>query len=309
MSVRYIDIQQPDDVGQRLDNFLMRQVKGVPRSMIYRIVRKGEVRVNGGRVAVSYRLALGDKVRLPPIRQSVDKPLQPNEDLAQKLLNGVLFEDDNLLVLNKPFGVAVHGGSNIRYGVVETLRLHYGNDRLELIHRLDRDTSGCLALAKNRRVLKELQAAFRERQVKKLYDLMVWGNWPRHTRTVQKKLQRYTTAWGERRVRVSAQGQSARTDFDIVESGTQATWLQARIHTGRTHQIRVHAQASGHSIVGDTKYADPDHGRSPPVEVARLCLHARKLVLPYAGSHLKLHAAVPSDMHDIWRQIDQRDFS
>ncbi len=301
--VRHLDINDEQDTGQRLDNYLLRTLKGVPRQLIYKIIRRGEVRVNAGRVSANYRLQLGDRIRVPPLRQGAATPRRLDEKLARRLLQSVVFEDDNLLVLNKPEGVAVHGGSNVAHGVIETLRLYIGNERLELVHRLDRDTSGCLAVAKNRKTLAALQAQFRSRQVKKVYEAFVWGQWPTRTLVVQLKLQRYETPWGERRVRVDAKGQSARTDFQILEQGALATRLQARLHTGRTHQIRVHTSASGHSIIGDDKYAPAQLRKSPPLQIPRLCLHARKLSFWYDHRMLKFEAPVPQQMNTLWAQL------
>lgn len=303
-NVRYIDIDEPDDAGQRLDNYLLRILKGVPRQLIYRIVRKGEVRVNGGRVKVNYRLSAGDRIRVPPIRHSESVQPRLSTGLAAALMSKILFEDDNLLIIDKPAGVAVHGGSNIASGVVETLRAHLDNPRLELVHRLDRDTSGCLALAKNRAALADLQSAFRQRQVKKIYELIVAGVWPASQQVVQLRLLRYKTAWGERRVKVDSGGQSARTDFAILHRGSAATWLQASLHTGRTHQIRVHASANGHAVLGDDKYATRQQRQDAAASDMRLCLHARKLVVPYAGERMKFVAPVPAQMDSIWQRVN-----
>ncbi len=305
MPVQYVEITDAEDAGQRLDNFLLRHLKGVPRQKVYRIVRKGEVRVNGGRVQAAYRVQVGDRIRIPPLRTAAEVPQRINGNLAQQLAAAVIYEDDDVLVLNKPAGVAVHGGSNVNHGVVETLRVHLANKRLELVHRLDRDTSGCLALAKNRRTLRLLQEEFRSRRVKKIYELYVWGLWPKHLSVVQHKLARYETDWGERRVRVDPLGQSARTDFTVLETCAAASRVQARLHTGRTHQIRVHALASGFPLVGDDKYATAETRRKPGFTAPRLCLHASRLVLPRDGSQLKLDAPLPDEMTDLWRQLLQ----
>jgi 23S rRNA pseudouridine955/2504/2580 synthase len=254
MGVTFIDIEDENDVGQRIDNFLMRRLKGVPKQKIYSILRKGEVRVNSGRVKQTYRLKAQDRVRIPPVATRAEAPVQLNDETEQLLEASILLEDKDFIAINKPYGFAVHGGSSITSGVVEMLRVIRGQPRIELAHRLDRDTSGCLLLCKKRGVLKEVQAAFRERTVKKKYTLIAQGRWPTKTRTIQDRLLRYETDWGERRVRVDAKGQVARTDFQILEAGEHATLLQAALHTGRTHQIRVHAQSQGHPILGDTKY-------------------------------------------------------
>lgn len=296
MGVTFVDIDDENDVGQRIDNFLMRRLKGVPKQKIYSILRKGEVRVNSGRVKQTYRLKATDRVRIPPVSTRAEAPVQLNDETQQILEASILFEDKDFIAINKPYGFAVHGGSSITSGVVEMLRVMRGQPRIELAHRLDRDTSGCLLLCKKRGVLKEVQAAFRERTVKKKYTLIAQGRWPNKTRTVQDRLLRYETEWGERRVRVDAKGQVARTDFQILELGEHATLLQAALHTGRTHQIRVHAQCQGHSILGDTKYG----GTSGPKEVERLCLHASRLVVPVGGDRLDVSAPLEPTMANIW---------
>lgn len=303
MGVTYLDVLDQQDVGQRADNFLMRILKGVPRQHIYRILRRGEVRVNGGRVKASYRLQLNDRIRIPPVRTREEMPVKYSDDIRQQLLESVLYEDDDFLIINKPSGVAVHGGSSISAGVIEILRDATGNPRLELVHRLDRGTSGCLAMAKKRSALRLAQEQFRERTVKKIYEVLVAGVWPKATRVVQLKLQRYETSWGERRVRVDSHGQSARTDFAIVEvAGDQASRLQATLHTGRTHQIRVHTSASGHGVLGDDKYSALPAGTVQP-EYPRLCLHAKKLHIPMPTDVLKVTAPVSEDIEQVWQAL------
>ena len=301
MGVTFVDIDDENDVGQRIDNFLMRRLKGVPKHKIYSILRKGEVRVNSGRVKQTYRLKATDRVRIPPVATRAEAPVQLNDETQQILEASILFEDKDVIAINKPHGFAVHGGSSITSGVVELLRVIRGQPRIELAHRLDRDTSGCLLLCKKRSVLKEVQAAFRERTVKKRYTLIAQGQWPNKTRSVQDRLLRYETEWGERRVRVDAKGQIARTDFQILEQVEQATLLQAALHTGRTHQIRVHAQSQGHPILGDTKY-----GRATgSIEVERLCLHASRLVVPLGGDRLDLSAPLELTMASIWEELQR----
>lgn len=301
MGVTFVDIDDENDVGQRIDNFLMRRLKGVPKHKIYSILRKGEVRVNSGRVKQTYRLKATDRVRIPPVATRAEAPVQLNDETQQILEASILFEDKDVIAINKPHGFAVHGGSSITSGVVELLRVIRGQPRIELAHRLDRDTSGCLLLCKKRSVLKEVQAAFRERTVKKRYTLIAQGQWPNKTRSVQDRLLRYETEWGERRVRVDAKGQIARTDFQILEQVEQATLLQAALHTGRTHQIRVHAQSQGHPILGDTKY-----GRATgSIEVERLCLHASRLVVPLGGDRLDLSAPLEPTMASIWEELQR----
>ena len=293
--VKYIDVTAEDE-GQRLDNCLMRELKGVPRQHIYKVIRSGEVRVNGGRAKASTRLKGGDKVRIPPIRTRQEVPIRASEGLQQSLLSAVLYEDEDILAIDKPAGVAVHGGSSISSGVIEQLRLAQDNPRLELVHRLDRETSGCLLMAKKPSVLKQLQLEFRERRVKKIYEMIVVGQWPKKVKVINAKLERFETAWGERRVRVSNRGQVAQTDFEIIKSSASYTWLKARLHTGRTHQIRVHAASQQCPIMGDDKYGD----RSSETQ---LLLHASKLHVPWLGDALKLTASIPERFDVFWRDL------
>lgn len=303
MSVTFVEIENLNDVGQRIDNYLLRTLKGVPKQKIYSILRKGEVRVNSGRVKPTYRLQLHDRVRVPPVFTKAQAPVRLSTNTHEELEAAIVFEDSDLLVLNKPPGFAVHGGSSINAGVVEMMRVIKGRPEIELAHRLDRDTSGCLLLCKKRSVLKEIQAAFRDRTVKKKYTLIVHGVWPKKIRVVQHRLLRYETDWGERRVRVDEAGQVARTDFQVLEQAGQATLLQAALHTGRTHQIRVHAQSEGHPILGDTKYRPLRNHQSASAEFERLCLHASRLVVPLGDSRLDLSAPLEQTMAQIWDRM------
>ena len=290
-----------DAAGQRLDNYLIRVLKGVPRTRIYRRVGRGAVGVNGGRKKVDYRINAGDEVRVPPHR-GARRETGPRDDaiaLGEKLLTRVLFEDDRLLVLDKPAGVAVHGGSGVAVGVIEALRPHRSAS-LELAHRIDRDTSGCLVIAKRRSTLRELHAAFRDASVRKRYDVVVAGIWPKRVRTITDRLRRYTLPNGERRVRTSPDGERARTDFEIVavDAASERTWLAAFPRTGRTHQIRVHAASVGCPILGDDKYA-LKAGRQ-----GRLMLHASKIRFALDGEERRFEAIVPAAFRDagVWGQ-------
>jgi 23S rRNA pseudouridine955/2504/2580 synthase len=303
VSVQHIDIDQDD--GQRIDNFLLRTLRGVPRSRVYRMLRKGEVRVNGGRVAPEYRLRHGDRVRIPPWRppETPNQPPAPGWQLEQ-LRSATLFEDDELIVLDKPSGIAVHGGSGVSRGVVELMRdMRPELARLELVHRLDRDTSGCLVLAKSRSALLRLHGAFREGEVRKTYDVLVHGAWPRRVRSVSLRLTRYVAPSGERRVRSELAGKAARTEFAIERTAAQVSWLRAHPHTGRTHQIRVHCQMSGHPVIGDEKYAsDEQQALARAAGVRRLCLHARSIVFP--GEPVRrFEAPIPGDMLRAWEAL------
>lgn len=285
--------------GQRVDNFLLAQLRGLPRSRIYRMVRRGEVRVNGARAQPSLRLRRGDAVRIPPHRPAAraGAGLHPGAAparLAAMLRKHVLYEDARLLVLDKPSGLAVHGGSGVSLGVVEALRLAEPGVRFELAHRLDRDTSGCLLVAKQRAMLLALHEQFRGGKVKKRYELIVCGRWPRRRSTVAEPLERYRLASGERRVRVRANGEPARTDFAVCRRAEDATWLVATPRTGRTHQIRVHAAFAGHPILGDDKY-DRD-GQSAP----RLMLHGAGIECDVDGVKRRFHAPLPAAFADWW---------
>ena len=296
-----------DDSGQRLDNFLLRELKGVPRTRIYRAIRKGEVRINKGRVRADYRLVAGDSVRLPPLRQSEpgEAPAVP-PFLEAELQGRVVYEDQELLVLNKPSGLAVHGGSGLSYGLIEALRQLRPETRyLELVHRLDRDTSGLILIAKRAPVLRELHRQLREKHVEKRYLALVAGQWPGHCRQVEAPLQKNVLQSGERMVRVHAEGQRALTQFAVLERFKRATLIEARPVTGRTHQIRVHAQHVGFPLLGDDKYSD-DRARDLARELGlkRLFLHAQALSFAQlSGDKLSLEAALDDDLEDILNKL------
>lgn len=294
-------VQVDAEHGQRLDNFLLARLKGLPRSRVYRMVRRGEVRVNGARAQPRQRVERGDLVRLPPYGtpdRDVDRGGPPTR-LLSTLRERILYENDDLLVLDKPSGLAVHGGSGVAFGVVETLRRARPELAYELAHRLDRDTSGCLLLAKRRTALLRLHAQFRAGRVYKRYDLIVGGRWPRQQRRVAEPLERYRLASGERRVRVSAEGDPARTDFRVTRQADHATWLEARPRTGRTHQIRVHAACVGHPVLGDDKY-----GRRSAPDAPRLMLHASCIECEIGGARRSFEAPLPSAFAECWGRRD-----
>jgi len=289
---------------QRLDNFLITKLKGVPKSHIYRIVRKGEVRVNKGRVDVKYRLQPGDMVRIPPVRVNVvDDIVFVPKSLKQSLEEDILFEDDVLMVLNKPAGYAVHGGSGLSTAVIESLRqLRPDAHFLELVHRLDRDTSGCLIIAKKRSALRTLHELFRGDGIRKTYLALLGGVWERKSMAVTAPLLKQTGQSGERMVIVSQEGKSSATFFKSIKSLSDATWVEASPQTGRTHQIRVHAAWLGHPILGDDRYGDFEVNRSFKKRgIKRLFLHAFKLEFthPASGKPLIITAPVPVDMQ-VW---------
>ena len=303
-SVNHVEIDG-DDAGQRIDNFLLRRLKGVPKARIYRMLRRGEVRVNGGRANPRQRLAAGDRVRIPPVRTAPSPTLAaPGQAVIDRLERGILFEDEGLLVIDKPSGLAVHGGSGIRLGLIEALRAGRSERFLELAHRLDRDTSGCLMIAKSRSALAQLHRLLRAQQVRKTYELIVSGSWPHRQTVVERPLHRYVTAAGERRVRVDAQGKPARTTFSVVRDCDAATWLSARLHSGRTHQIRVHAAASGHPVLGEDKYETAASEQcSKAAAVNRLCLHAARLSFEWDGAHRRFEAPLPTLFAEAWARL------
>ncbi|MEN9868777.1 MAG: hypothetical protein RL748_4367 [Pseudomonadota bacterium] len=287
------------EAGQRIDNFLLKICKGVPKSHVYRVLRSGEVRVNKGRIDQTYRLQVGDIIRVPPIRVA-EKPdhFVPGEEFA------ILFEDSHLLIINKPAGVAVHGGSGVSYGVIEQLRASRPDAKfLELVHRLDRETSGILMLAKKRSALTHLHEQIREGELDKRYLTLVAGDWKNARQHVKLALHKFTRPDGERRVRVQEDGQPSHTIFNLLRKFADFALLEAELKTGRTHQIRVHLSASGFPIAGDDKYGDftlnkalqkADGNR---VALKRMFLHAYKLSFthPESGKVMTVHAPLADE--------------
>ncbi|EKM93783.1 ribosomal large subunit pseudouridine synthase C [Stutzerimonas degradans] len=287
----------PELAGQRIDNFLRTQLRGVPKTLIYRILRKGEVRVNKGRVKPEYKLQAGDLVRVPPLRLAErDEPEPLAQGLLERLEAAIVYEDKALIVLNKPAGIAVHGGSGLSYGVIEALRqLRPDAKELELVHRLDRDTSGLLMIAKKRSMLRHLHQALRGDGVDKRYMALVRGRWETSKKQVSAPLLKNTLRSGERMVEVTEDGKEALTLFRVLRRfGDFATLVEARPVTGRTHQIRVHARHAGHSIAGDSKYGDEEFTREiRELGGKRLFLHAYALRVPLPdGGELALEAPV-----------------
>lgn len=289
--------------GQRLDNFLSRHLKGVPKSRIYRLIRKGEVRVNSKRCRPDQKLTRGDAVRIPPIRLAPQAPIpKPRPGLAQELLSRILAETDDLLVVSKPAGLSVHGGSGVHLGLVEALRqLKPEWSRLELGHRLDRDTSGCIVLVKTPETLRDLHHALRNKNVYKQYTALVLGNWPENVKEIDAPLERFQLPNGERRVKVSAEGKGSLTRIKVLERfGQHATLIEAIPVSGRTHQIRVHCQHLGHPICGDPKYAF-DQSNVRGIRINRLCLHSRSIAFRLAASAATQAYSAPLD--DDFEQI------
>jgi 23S rRNA pseudouridine955/2504/2580 synthase len=308
LTVRRIVVDE-GSAGQRLDNFLLRELKGVPKTHVYRVIRSGEVRINKGRAAADTRLALGDEVRVPPVRTAApksDAAVPPREF-------GVLFEDDHLLAIDKPAGVAVHGGSGVSFGVIEQLRRARPQAKfLELVHRLDKETSGVLLLAKKRSALTALQDQFRQRGTVKVYAALVQGAWADERRLIDVPLLKTLDAKGERHVRAVHEGHDeARRSITLVRVArrfARHTLLEVTLKTGRTHQIRVHLAHCGHPIVGDPKYGDFAANRELARghhRFARMFLHARHLAFdhPATGMRVALDAPMPAACRDLLESL------
>lgn len=297
-----------EESGQRLDNFLLRHTQGVPKTRVYRAIRKGEVRVNKGRARPEYKVAEGDEIRIPPlsegVAQSTDKP---SAEWERRIRGSIIRETSDFIAINKPTGLAVHGGSGVRLGLIEALRRLFPEERyLELVHRLDRDTSGLVLVAKNARTLRELHHQLRNDRVDKRYWALVAGKWPAYRRLVTAPLAKHHTASGERIVKVDAVGKSAETEFRVLERFTTATLLEAKPVTGRTHQIRVHAQHSGHPILGDTKYETELARRCcENAPIRRLFLHAQAITFSLATETISLQCPLSAELEavlDFFRQ-------
>jgi 23S rRNA pseudouridine955/2504/2580 synthase len=285
-----------EEAGQRIDNFLMRHFKTVPRSRVYRLLRKGEVRVNRKRVDAEYRIAEGDEVRLPPVRiESGDEPARPSSSLQELIERAVIFQDKHLLVIDKPAGVAVHGGSGMSYGIIEALRASRPRETLELVHRLDRDTSGCLAVARDRATLISLHALIRNSGMHKTYLGLVSGSWQLGTKRIDAPLTTDNRQHGERHVRVAEAGKDSVSVFKPVQFfGSLATLMEVDIPTGRTHQIRVHAAFAGHPLLGDDKYGDRERNAELKRHgLKRTFLHAQSIAFDWPGSGVPFHVSAP----------------
>lgn len=309
-AVRWMEVDA-ESAGQRLDNFLIRELKGVPKTLVYRIIRSGEVRINKGRASADTRVAAGDVVRVPPVRIS-DRVAEKAERPAPAREFPLLLEDEHVIALDKPAGVAVHGGSGVSFGVIEQLRQARPQARfLELVHRLDRETSGVLLVAKKRSALTHLQDQFRERETGKTYLALVTGDWPDRLKVIDAPLHKYLQADGERRVRVTtADDPDGMRSITLVRVRTRLaarsaeglpamTLLEVTIKTGRTHQIRVHLASQGHPIVGDDKYGDFDLNRRVQKHaLRRMFLHAWRLQFnhPASGERIELHAELPPEL-------------
>lgn len=296
-----------DEAGQRLDNYLLRVLKSAPKSLVYRIIRKGEVRINKGRCKPDRKLLAGDVVRVPPVRLG-DKapPPTPSQQLAEHLDQAILYEDPGMIIVNKPSGLAVHGGSGINLGLVEALRQLRNDHYLELVHRLDRDTSGCIVLAKKRSLLRQMHALLRDKTgVNKQYLALVKGKWPEHQTEVNVPLLKNELKSGERVVRVDAEGKPSLTRFSVEQTFEQCTLVRASPVTGRTHQIRVHALHAKHPLVGDEKYGDDDFNKEMKAKgIKRLFLHAASLEFTLEnGKHIHIEAPLPDELSSALKNL------
>jgi 23S rRNA pseudouridine955/2504/2580 synthase len=293
-------------IGQRLDNFLIRHLKGVPRARVYRLIRRGEVRVNKKRCKPDRKLELGDEVRIPPYTSSYSKQTaKPSPALQEFLINSILLENDDLLVINKPAGMAVHGGTSVAMGLIEALRQckpEWGE--LELAHRIDRGTTGCLVISKNSLFLKYIQKQFKVKNVQKHYLVLVHGKWPESLNVVDAPLQKDPVGENERIVRVLESGKPSLTRFAVKHHFEGASLIEAMPQTGRTHQIRVHCQHSGHGIVGDDKYTFKA-SNSALSKVKNLCLHAWKIEfeLPEGAEPIRVEAPIPNHLDSLIQKL------
>jgi 23S rRNA pseudouridine955/2504/2580 synthase len=306
--VRLITISD-EEANQRIDNFLLRICKGVPKSHIYRVLRSGEVRVNKGRIDQTYRLKEGDVVRIPPVRVA-EKTAQTAPGAEFK----ILLEDPYMLVIDKPAGVAVHGGSGVSYGVIEQLRASRPDAKfLELVHRLDRETSGVLLLAKKRSALTNLHEQIREGQLDKRYLTLVHGDWQNTRQHIKLPLFKYNTPDGERRVRVQSDGLASHTVFNLIRRYGSFALLEAELKTGRTHQIRVHLASSGFPIAGDDKYGDFGLNRAlqkaegSRIALKRMFLHAHQITFlhPESANPVTLKAPLPADCQQFLKSLEE----
>jgi 23S rRNA pseudouridine955/2504/2580 synthase len=298
-AVSHIEVGE-EEAGQRIDNFLLARLKGVPKSLIYRILRSGEVRINGGRVEPARKVAAGDRIRVPPVRVAARDEVVP----APHFKLPILHEDDAFIAIDKPSGIAVHGGSGIAHGVIESLRSMRPEAKfLELVHRLDRETSGVLLVAKKRAALTALHAAMRERDMDKRYLVGVAGRFRNEMQRVKAKLAARSSAEGEKRVSVAEDGQEAETVFRRISRGAEFSLLEAELLTGRTHQIRVHCAHLKHPVLGDDKYGNFELNKRLRKEgLKRMFLHAAKLTLahPLTGETLAIESPLPGELARFW---------
>jgi 23S rRNA pseudouridine955/2504/2580 synthase len=308
--VRHVTVGAGES-GQRIDNFLLRELKGVPRSHVYRLLRRGEVRVNGRRAKAEQRLEDGDEVRLPPVRVATrETPGRVPDALRAAVRAAVIHEDERILALDKPSGLAVHGGSGLSFGAIEVLRAERPGSELELVHRLDRDTSGVLVVAKDRASLRGLHALLREGKVEKTYLALLKGRWSLGKKRIDAPLKTNIRQGGERMVKVDVAGKDAASTFKPSRGfGARATLVEVEIHTGRTHQIRVHAAFAGHPIAGDDKYGDREfNAEMRELGLRRMFLHAHSMAFtwPDTGKKCLIVAPLPADLQAVVEAIGKK---
>jgi len=301
-----------DNAGQRIDNFLVTYFKGMPKTRIYRLLRKGEIRVNKKRIAASYRLCMGDDVRLPPVYlPELARQAPPSKNTEALLLSRILYEDDDLLIINKPSGMSVHAGSTVRVGVIEALRHIYPKlPNMELAHRLDAETSGCLVIAKRKIILRELHSLLREGRVQKIYWTLTMGKWKDSELRVDLPLHKDYLDGSKHVVEVHDQGKAALSVFRTIKSfKREAALMEVKLMTGRTHQIRVHAQYRGHPIAGDDRYGDMEFNKfMRGLGLRRMFLHARSIdfILPSKERHITVEAPLDPELEAIILKFEKR---
>jgi 23S rRNA pseudouridine955/2504/2580 synthase len=302
--VRFLSVSGAES-GQRLDNYLMRVLQGVPKARVYRAIRKGEVRVNKGRAKPETKLATDDTIRIPPFAESRKSDGRTSSKWIRTLSRRVVLDERDLLVLDKPPGLAVHGGSGIDAGLIETLRLMYPDERyMELVHRLDRDTSGLIMIARRAATLRTLHGLLRKDGVDKRYQCLIAGRWPASLTHIDAPLEKYSLPSGERLVKVTASGKGARTEFRVLRRLQGATLIQAKPITGRTHQIRVHCRHAGFPILGDEKYSTPaTEALTDAIGLPRLFLHAASLRFQLDGEELSLESPLPDELTAVLNKL------
>lgn len=306
-AVQYVMISR-DEEGQRIDNYLMTRLKGMPRSRIYNLLRKGEVRVNKKRIAPSYKIIAGDTLRIPPLFLEEQAKLAPPSHATMEMLRArILYEDEFFLILNKPSGMSVHLGNTVRMGVIEILKYMYPKlTQLELAHRLDSETSGCLVLAKKKRILREVHQLLRAGEVTKIYSALTKGQWKKNELRVEVSLHKNYKDGGKHVVEVDSEGKSALTVFQPIKVYKQASLVDVKLYTGRTHQIRVHAQYQGHPIAGDDRYGDNEFNKfAHRLGLNRMFLHARAIefILPSTGQRIKVDAPLDAELENTLKAL------
>ena len=305
LKVRLLDVAA-EEAGQRLDNYLLRHASGVPKTRVYRAIRKGEVRVNKGRSKPEYRVQAGDTVRIPPLKMADSAPAgRPSDAWERRIRAAIVLDNADLMAINKPTGLAVHGGSGVRLGLIESLRsLSPGARYLELVHRLDRDTSGLVLVAKNSSTLRALHEQLRTDSVDKEYLAVVAGKWPSYQKSVSAPLAKRHAPSGERIVKVAAEGKAAKTEMQVLERFASATLIQVKPISGRTHQIRVHTQHIGHPILGDTKYQnEQSQAVTATAALKRLFLHAKAISFELGGERYKLECPLDAELEAVLSRL------